>query len=79
MYAIKCTWSIPYTLPGVDITGYNISISNESSNLIMMTMDETKYTYNVSEFGDYTVLVAAVIGELEGEMDSELVTVTEGI
>ena len=79
MYAIKCTWSVPYTLPGVDITGYSINISNETSNIIMMTVDETEYTYNVSEFGDYTASVAAVIGELEGEIHSVKVHTHQGM
>ena len=76
VYTIKCTWIVPYTLPSVDITGYNINISNATSNL---TGDVTEYTYNVSEFGNYTVSVVATIGELEGEMDTTVVNVPEGM
>ena len=69
LYTIKCNWSVPYTISGVVITGYNINISNITTNLIMMTVNETEYTYNVSEFGNYSVSVAAAIGLLEGEID----------
>ena len=78
-YTIKCTWIVPYTLPSVYITGYNINISNADSNLIMMTVNVTEYTYNVSEFGNYTVSVVATIGELEGAIDTAVVNVPEGI
>ena len=79
VYTIKCTWIVPYTLPSVDTTEYNINISNATSNLIMMTVNVTEHTYNVSEFGNYTVSVVATIGELEGEMDTTVVNVPEGI
>ena len=79
VFAIKCTWIVPYTLPSVDITGYNINISNVTSNLIMMTVNVTEYTYNVSEFDNYTVSVVATIGELEGEMDTADINVPKGI
>ena len=61
----------------MDITGYNINISNATSNLIMMTVNVTEYTYNVSEFGSYTVSVVATIGELEGVIDTTVINVPE--
>ena len=79
VYTIKCTWIVPYTLPSVDITGHNINISNATSNLIIMTVDVTEYTYNVSEFGNYTVSVVATIGELEGVIDTTVINVPEGM
>ena len=79
VYTIKCTWIVPYTLPSVDITGYNINISNVTSNLFMMTVNVTEYTYNVSEFGNYTVSVVATIGELEGVIDTTVINVSEGM
>ena len=79
VYTIKCTWIVPYTLPSVDITGYNITISNTTSNLIMMTVNVTEYTYNVSEFGNYTVSVVATIGELEGVIDTTVVELPKGM
>ena len=63
----------------MDITGYNINISNTTSNLIMMTVNVTEYTYNVSEFGNYTVSVVATIGELEGVIDTTVINVSEGM
>ena len=79
VYTIKCTWIVPYTLRSVDITGYNINISNVTSNLIMLTVDVTEYTYNVSEFGNYTVSVAATIEEVEGVIDTKVMNVLEGM
>ncbi len=80
VYTIRCNWIVPYTLPSVDITGYNINISNATSNLIMMTaVKVTEHTYNVSEFGNYTVSVVATIGELEGVIDTTVVDVSEGM
>ena len=63
----------------MDITGYSINISNATSNLFMMTVNVTEYTYNVSEFGNYTVSVVATIGELEGVIDTTVIDVPEGI
>ena len=75
VYTIKCTWIVP----SVDITGYNINISNATSSLIMMTVNVTEYTYNVSEFGNYTVSVVATIGELEGIIDTTVINVNKGM
>ena len=63
----------------MDITGYNINISNATSNLIMMTVNVTEHTCNVSEFGNYTVSVVATIGELEGVIDITVINVSEGM
>ena len=63
----------------MDITGYNINISNVTSNLIMITVNVTEYTYNVSDFGNYTVSVVATIGELEGVTDTTVINVHKGI
>ena len=62
----------------MDITGYNINISNATSYLIM-TVNVTEYTYNVSEFGNYTVSVVATIEELKGEIDTKVIIVNEGM
>ena len=45
----------------------------------MMTVNVTEYTYNVSEFGNYTVSVVATIGELEGVIDTTVINVSEGM
>ena len=64
----------------MNITGYNINISNATSNLILMTVNVTEYTYNVSgQFGNYTVSVIATIGELEGVIDTTVINVPEGM
>ena len=77
---IQCNWTVPYTLPGVDITGYNINITSNDTLLIMTTVDVTQYTYNVNEFGVYTVSVMAnASGGLEGVIDKNATNVPEGI
>ncbi len=65
---------------GISITGYNINIT---SNSILVhqsfVTNSTEYYYNVSQFGAYNISVVAVIGDLEGEIDSIMIEVPEGI
>ncbi len=75
LYTIQCIWSIPYTIMGISITGYNIT-----TNTSTITVTNTEYYYNVSQFGMYSISVAAVISDhLEGEIDSIMTEVPEGI
>ena len=65
---------------GVDITGYNINITRDNSIVNQSFVTNTEYYYNVSQFGVYTISVAAVIGdELEGEINTVMVEVPEGM
>ena len=81
VYSIQCNWSIPYTIGDIDITGYNINITDNENNLInMTTVTNTEYYYNVSQFGEHNISVATVIGdELEGEINTVMVEVPEGM
>ncbi len=83
MYTIQCNWSIPYTVVGINIDHYiiNIALIGEDSQLVLgTTLTDTMMEYNVSEFGEYTISVAAVIGgELEGITDTVQVQIDEGI
>ncbi len=83
MYTIQCNWSIPYTVFGINIDHYiiNIALIGEDSQLVLgTTLTDTMMEYNVSEFGEYTISVAAVIGgELEGITDTVQVQIDEGI
>ena len=73
-------WSEPYTIMGVDITGYNINITRDNSIVNQSYVTNTEYYYNVSQFGVYNISVAAVIGdELEGETNTVMVNVPEGM
>ena len=82
LFTVYSNWSIPYTIMGVDITGYNINITRDNSESIVNQsfVTNTEYYYNVSQFGVYNISVAAVIGdELEGEINTVMVEVPEGI
>ena len=50
---------------------YNINITNEEELVKQVSLTgtlDTQYTYNVSEFGTYTISITAVISEdLEGK------------
>ena len=80
VYSIQCNWSIPYTIGGIDITGYNINITDNEDNLInMTTVNENEYTYNASQFGVYNISVAAVIGDqLKSKINSAEMIALEG-
>ncbi len=58
---------------GINITGYNINITNTST----ITVTNTEYYYNVSQFGPgvYNISVAAVISDLEGAIDTMMIEV----
>ncbi len=84
MYTIQCNWSIPYTVFGINIDHYiiNITLIGEDSQLVLgTTLTDTMMEYNVSEFGEYNISVAAVIGggELEGVTDTVQVQINEGL
>ena len=80
--AINCTWSTPHTVSGITIDHYTVNITfNENDQLQVLgtTVVDTKIEYTVSEFGEYNVSVAAVIGEdLFGVTDTVQVQVDEG-
>ena len=65
---------------GINITGYNINIT---SNSILVhqsfVTNSTEYYYNVSQFGVYNISVIAVISDLEGDSNTVLVIVPEGM
>ena len=65
-------WSPPFTLPGVPILGYSISVTNNTNGAIILTDTgtATKWEYCPKEFGDYTVSVAAVNTVGEGYIDT---------
>ena len=57
--SLNITWSAPYTLEGVDILGYNISIINTSNDNSYFTQDTQ---YIISDiYGDPCTKVALAI------------------
>ena len=58
-------WSAPYTLDGVDILGYNITITNTSNGNILhtyFTQDTTQYIINMYNIDPCTELTLAIFG-----------------
>ena len=82
LYTIQCNWNIPYTLPEFTISKYNINITNEEELVKQVSLTgtlDTQYTYNVSEFGTYTISITAVISEdLEGERNETIINIETG-
>ncbi len=65
---------------GINITGYNINITSNSILVHQsLVTNSTEYYYNVSQSGVYNISVAALVGDLEGVIDTELVNVSEGM
>ena len=82
LYTIQCNWNTPYTLPEFTISKYNINITNEEELVKQVSLTgtlDTQYTYNVSEFGTYTISITAVISEdLEGERNESMINIETG-
>ena len=80
LFRVYINWSVPYTIMGVDITGYNMNITRDNAILNQSFVTNTGYYYNVSQFGVYDISVAAVIGnDLEGKINTVMVVVPEGM
>ena len=83
LYTIQCNWNTPYILPEFTISKYNINITNEEELVKQVSLTgtlDTQYTYNVSEFGTYTISITAVISEdLDGEKNKTSIIVETGI
>ena len=79
LYTIQCSWNTLYTIPEFTISKYNINITNEEELVKQVSPLDTQYTYNVSEFGTYTISITAVISEdLEGEKNESIVNIETG-
>ena len=76
-YNVNCNWTVPYTLFGVDISGYEVNITKREEILLqqnLLTSTETTYVR-----GNYNLSVAAVIGDwvITGEVRTIEVTSDE--
>ena len=79
LYTIQCNWNTPYTLPEFTISKYNINEEELVKQVSLTGTLDTQYTYNVSEFGTYTISITAVISEdLEGEKIESIVNFETG-
>ena len=59
-YNIKCIWSVPYTIAGVEVRSYNYNITKEDNIIEQGSVNEPEVIY---VRGNYNVNVAAVIGD----------------
>ena len=62
--SINITWSAPYTLDGVDILGYNITITNTSTGNILHTYftQDTQYVISNKDGDPCTELTLTISG-----------------
>ena len=69
---MKCNWTVPYTIAGVDISRYEVNITRGVN--VLLTGTEITYIR-----GYYNLSVAAVIGDsLVGEISTIQVPYNEG-
>ena len=76
-YNVNCNWTVPYTLFGVDISGYEMNITKREEILLQQNLlTGTEITY---VRGNYNLSVAAVIGDwvITGEVRTIEVTSDE--
>ena len=62
--SLNVTWSAPYTLDGVDILGYNITITNTSNDNILHTYftQDTQYVISNNNGDPCTELTLTISG-----------------
>ena len=78
---LRCNWSVPYTLTGVDISQYAINITKGEEVIVQTTLNATEYQYNISNrlYNEVLVSVAATLGsDIEGEVDTEQLKLDQG-
>ena len=74
----RFNWSPPFTLPGVPILGYNISVTNNNGAVLHInTVAATEWEYCPKEFGCKNVNIAAVNGVGEGITANTTISITE--
>ena len=72
----ECTWTRPYTIEGIKVTSYNVTITKDDKTLNGSLMSENHFSYLS---GTYNVSVTAIVEEsLEGEVSVTQVNNTEG-
>ena len=70
------TWTAPYTLQGVPITYYNITITRHSDGAVLgsYTTNTTEIPYSVSSLGETLEVVVAAVNDV-GTGNSSVITV----
>ena len=73
--SINITWSAPYTLDGVDILGYNITIANTSNGDVLYTYFTQDQQYIISNIDEdpcteLTLAISGYNGAGDGDITS---------
>ena len=72
----ECTWTRPYTIKGIKVTSYNVTITKNDKTLNEPLITDNHFSYLS---GSYNVPVTAIVEEsLEGEVSVTQVNNTEG-
>ncbi len=77
---VRCSWSVPHTMPGVLVSWYEVNVTtSEGNQIVERTLTDTVASFNISQFGTYSVSVVAVIEpELTGETRTIQIEIPEG-
>ena len=83
LYSIKCNWTTPYTIPGVNISEYNVTVlrSDTKERLVSVknaSVETSRYIYDASEFGNYSINVVPIVGELAGDDSEDYLFIDQG-
>ena len=72
----ECNWTRPYTIEGIKVTSYNVTITKDDKTLNEHLITDDHFSYLS---GTYNVSVRAIVEEsLEGEVSVTQVNNTEG-
>ena len=72
----ECTWTRPYTIKGIKVTSYNVTITKDDKTLNELLITDNHFSYLS---GSYNLSVTAIVEEsLEGEVSVAQVKNTEG-
>ena len=75
---IECTWTRPYTIEGIKLTSYNVTITKDDKTLHVYERLITNNHFSYLS-GTYNVSVTAIVEEsLEGEVSVTRVNNIEG-
>ena len=74
--SLHFTWTAPYTLQGVPINYYNITITRHSDGAVLgsYTTNTTEFLYSVSRLGETLEVVVAAVNDV-GTGNSSVITV----
>lgn len=73
---IECSWTRPYTIEGIKVTSYNVTITKDDKTLNERLITDNHFSYLS---GTYNISVTAIVEEsLEGEVSVTRVNNIEG-